>query len=138
MSSNGPRVRVLVVDDDALTRIGLRRLLGREYVVEEAGGVTEALARVGEMGDEIDVVICDVVMPDGGAELLLAGLERIAPVLARATVLLTGGAVDAQTEALVQEHAARVLRKPVDVATLRAMVERVRRARRQKKSSWHA
>lgn len=138
VSSNGPRVRVLVVDDDALTRIGLRRLLGREYVVEEAGGVTEALARVGESGDEIDVVICDVVMPDGGAELLLAGLERTAPQLAKATVLLTGGAVDAQTEALVRVHAARVLRKPVDVVTLRAMVERVRRSRRQKKSSWNA
>jgi signal transduction histidine kinase/ActR/RegA family two-component response regulator len=136
VSSTGQRARVLVVDDDVLTRIGFRRLLGREYAVEEAGGVAEALDRVRDHGEDIDVIVCDVVMPDGGAERLLAELGRVAPQLARAMVLLTGGAVDAPTEALLREHAELALRKPVDVATLRALVEKVRRRRRQPVSAW--
>ena len=134
VSSTSERARVLVVDDDVLTRIGFRRLLGREYAVEEAGGVDEALARVQDHGDDLDVIVCDVVMPEGGAGRLLQELERVAPQLAKATVLLTGGAVDGPSEALVRAHAARVLRKPVDIATLRGMVERVRRRRRLARS----
>jgi two-component system NtrC family sensor kinase len=135
VSSMGQRVRVLVVDDDLLVRIGFRRLLGREYAVEEAGTVAEAIERVRDHGDDLDVIVCDVVMPDGGAEQLLLELDRVAPQLAKATVLLTGGAVDSATEALVQAQAERVLRKPVDVAVLRATVERFRRRRRQPASS---
>ncbi|HEY8091069.1 MAG TPA: response regulator [Polyangiaceae bacterium] len=125
-STRTPRARVLLVDDDVLVRIGLRRLLGRQYVIEEAGSVAEALAHVRERGAEIDAILCDLVMPDGGAEKILEELERIAPALARATVLLTGGAVDDQTRALVEANAGRVLRKPVDIDAVRALIERVR------------
>jgi len=135
VSSTGQRARVLVVDDDVLTRIGFRRLVGREYIVDEAGGVEAALTHVREHGDDIDVIVCDVVMPEGGAERLLEELGRVAPYLVQATVLLTGGAVDAATEALIRTHADRVLRKPVDIATLRATIERVRLRRRPSLSS---
>jgi DNA-binding NarL/FixJ family response regulator len=125
-SSRGQRARVLLVDDDVLVRIGLRRLLGRQYAIEEAGNVEDALKSVREHGEELDAIICDLVMPDGGAGAVLEELARIAPRLARATVLLTCGAVDDATRALMEANADRVLRKPVDVETLRALIERVR------------
>jgi signal transduction histidine kinase/ActR/RegA family two-component response regulator len=126
MSTRAPRARVLIVDDDLLTRIGLRRLLGREYVIEEASSVEQALAIVESDGDDLDAIVCDVVMPDGGAEALLAVLEERAPTLADATLLLTGGAIDERTGAFLGKNADRLVRKPVDVATLRATLERVR------------
>jgi signal transduction histidine kinase/ActR/RegA family two-component response regulator len=128
-SSRAPRARVLLVDDDVLVRIGLRRLLGREYVLDEAGSVEEALAIVRAHGDDLDAIVCDLVMPDGGARKVIEGLQRIAPRLADATVLMTGGAVDEPTQAMLDAHADRVLRKPIDVAAVRALIERVRRRR---------
>ena len=126
-SSRSPRARVLLVDDDVLVRIGLRRLLGREYVLDEAGSVEEALTCVREHGEDLDAIVCDLVMPDGGAGRVLEGLERFSPHLARAMVIMTGGAVDEATQELLDAHAERVLRKPVDVGALRALIERLRR-----------
>ena len=128
-SSRAPRARVLLVDDDVLVRIGLRRLLGREYVLDEAGSVQEALAIVRAHGDDLDAIVCDLVMPDGGARKVIEGLQDIAPRLADATVLMTGGAVDEATQAMLDAHADRVLRKPIDVTAVRALIERVRRRR---------
>lgn len=128
-SSRSPRARVLLVDDDVLVRIGLRRLLGREYVLDEAGSVEEALSLVRAHGEDIDVIVCDLVMPDGGGGKLLEDVERLEPRLARAMVLMTGGAVDEATQAVLDANAERVLRKPVDVASLRALIERIRRRR---------
>ena len=48
------RRMLLLVDDDVLMRIGLRRLLGREYSIVEAGTVEEALAHVREQPGAID------------------------------------------------------------------------------------
>jgi len=128
-SSRAPRARVLLVDDDVLVRIGLRRLLGREYVLDEAATVDDALTLVRTHGEDIDAIVCDLVMPDGGGGKLLEEVEQLAPRLAQATVLMTGGAVDEATQAVLDANAARVLRKPVDVASLRALIERVRRRR---------
>ncbi len=131
-SAPAARARVLLVDDDVLVRIGLRRLLGREFVILEAGGVEEALARVREHPGGIDAIVCDLVMPDGGAQGLLEELARIEPELVAATVLMTGGAVDAETQAFAEEHAERMLYKPIDVESVREMIEKVRLQRRDR------
>jgi signal transduction histidine kinase/CheY-like chemotaxis protein len=102
------RARVLLVDDDVLVRISLRRLLGREYSILEAGGVDEALARVREHPGGVDAIVCDLVMPQGGAKRLFEELDRIEPELVAATALMTGGAVDGETQAFANEHADRM------------------------------
>ncbi|MFQ5555096.1 MAG: response regulator [Acidimicrobiia bacterium] len=61
----GP-TRVLVVDDHAVVREGLRALLNAQediLVVGEAGTAAEAVRRVGF--DEPDLVVMDVQLPDG-------------------------------------------------------------------------
>jgi signal transduction histidine kinase/ActR/RegA family two-component response regulator len=126
VSSRHPRAHILIVDDDPLTRIGLRRLLGREFVVEEAGTVADALEVIRRANPELDAIVCDVVMPDGGAEALITALGREAPRLAAAVVVLTGGVVAQPPGSRLESYASRTLRKPVDLTALRTMIERVR------------
>jgi signal transduction histidine kinase/ActR/RegA family two-component response regulator len=125
-SARTPRARILVVDDDVLTRIGLRRLLGREYLIEEAGSVVEALEAIHKSPGELDAIVCDVVMPDGGAEALIEALTVEDEPLAASVLLLTGGAVDPASGSFLAREAHRAIRKPVDLSVLRTMIEKVR------------
>lgn len=69
--------RVLLVDDHAMFRSGVRAELGdRVDVVGEAGTPAEAIAAI--RAGRPEVVLLDVHMPDGGG---LAVLEAIAPEL---------------------------------------------------------
>lgn len=66
------RVRVLLVDDEALMRAGLRMMIDGAHgieVVAEAGDGQEALARIAE--DSPDVVLMDIRMPR------MTGLEAV-------------------------------------------------------------
>lgn len=59
-----PDIRVLIVDDHAILRDGLRSLLDRQpgiSVIGEAGNGQEALNRLGEF--QPDIVLMDVAMP---------------------------------------------------------------------------
>jgi DNA-binding NarL/FixJ family response regulator len=59
------RTRVVIVDDHAIFRSGVRaELTGLLDVVGEAGSVAEAVTVIGDT--EPDVVLLDVHMPDGG------------------------------------------------------------------------
>lgn len=65
-TANRSAIRVLIVDDHAVVRIGLRTLLMHSAgfrVVGEAGSVAEALSQVGTTSP--DVVLMDVRLPDG-------------------------------------------------------------------------
>ena len=73
-------VRVALVDDHEVVRRGLRDLLDGEpgiEVVAEAGGVEEALARVGATSP--DVVVVDVRLPDGDGVALCRSLRQLDP-----------------------------------------------------------
>jgi two-component system response regulator NreC len=69
-------VRVLIVDDHAVVRAGLRLLIDAEDDLEaagEAGSARDAIFRAREL--EPDVILMDVVMPDGN------GLDAIPTLL---------------------------------------------------------
>ena len=69
-------VRVLIVDDHAVVRAGLRMLIDAEDDLEaagEAGSARDAIFRAREL--EPDVILMDVVMPDGN------GLDAIPTLL---------------------------------------------------------
>jgi two-component system, NarL family, response regulator DevR len=73
-------VRVALVDDHEVVRRGLRDLLDGEpgiEVVAEAGGVEEAMARVGATLP--DVVVVDVRLPDGDGVALCRALRQLDP-----------------------------------------------------------
>ena len=83
-SGNVPRVaepiRVLIVDDHAVVRSGLRLLLGQEPDIEpvgEAGTGREAVFEARTL--KPDVILLDVVMPDQGGLDVLPTLRREHP-----------------------------------------------------------
>ncbi len=124
-----PAPRVLVVDDDADVRLVLRALLAQQgYDTAEAGGMAVAVRAIERhvTGQEtIDVVICDVRMPDGdGLELLRLIGERC-PRLP--VVMLTAyGTVPLAVEAM-RCGAVDVVCKPFEREALVSVLDRARR-----------
>jgi len=75
-------IRVLVADDHAVVRHGLKQILSEEPDIQEvgeAGSVAEAL-RMGREA-EWDVVILDITMPDGSGLDILRELKHQKPQL---------------------------------------------------------
>ena len=65
-------IRVVLVDDHALVRSGVKAELEREVeVVAEAGDVGEAIDQI--VRTKPDVVVCDVHLPDGTAADVISG-----------------------------------------------------------------
>jgi DNA-binding NarL/FixJ family response regulator len=73
-------VRVVLVDDHALFRAGVRNELGSKVeIVGEAGTVAEAVPLIREA--DPDVVLLDVHLPDGGGEAVIAGVAVERPAV---------------------------------------------------------
>jgi DNA-binding NarL/FixJ family response regulator len=81
-----PRVRVLIVDDDALMRAGLRGVLSSDQTIElvgEASDGRQAVHRTRQLGP--DIVLMDVRMPDldgiSATRQVLAGFPDVKVVI---------------------------------------------------------
>jgi len=122
-SPAGARLRVLVVDDEPAVLRSLERMLASRYRVETAGGVEEAFLRL--LGARYDVVLCDVMMPDGGGERLYGELSRRAPEQAARVVFITGGASSERSRRFLAGQPQPVLDKPLDLVALAAVAERL-------------
>ena len=70
--------RVVLVDDHALFRAGVRGELGSKVdIVGEAESVAEAIPLIKDL--DPDVVLLDVHLPDGGGEAVIAGVSQERP-----------------------------------------------------------
>ena len=109
--------KVLIVEDDASSRYGLRSLLEAEgYEVLEASLLSEAEEVV--RTSPLDALVLDITLPDGdGAEWLLLWTKREGqpafPIIA-----LTGITADEDTRRIEQSGVSAVLQKPVNVGQL--------------------
>ena len=82
----GRKVRILLADDHALLRLGLRVAIEAEPDLEvggEAATAADAIAMVARI--QPDVLLLDITMPGGGG---IAALEQIRNVGARTRVLI--------------------------------------------------
>ena len=93
----GRQRRVLIVDDNKLNRILLKRILRLQYDVLEAENGRDALAVLRLEHEGISAVLLDIVMPDiDGYEVL--ELMREDDELRRIPVVVTTGQVEAEAE----------------------------------------
>ena len=87
--------RVLVVDDHALFRAGVRaELEGRVELVGDAATVDDAVAAIAELRP--DVVLLDVHMPDGGGVEVLRRAAEMEAARARGSPATAGAGHGAQ------------------------------------------
>lgn len=74
--------RILIADDHAVLRQGLKQILAEDFPdagFGEAGTVQETLDRLGQ--ERWDVVVLDIFMPEGGGLQVLAAAAPKPPVL---------------------------------------------------------
>jgi DNA-binding NtrC family response regulator len=113
--------RILVADDEAASRKGLRALLSNwGYEVEEASDGEEALQRA--VAFLPAVVVADMVMPKLDGLGLLKAIQEELPF---ATVIILTGHGTIETAVDAMKHGAYdYLTKPVDVPRLRILIQR--------------
>jgi len=116
----GDRIRVLVVDDEALIRMGFRHILDAAGGIETVAAVcgSQALQAVRELRP--DVVLLDIRMPDVDGLTVLAGIRRLPdpPVVAMLTTFDT----DEYVTAALRAGAAGFLLKDTDPEQLGHLV----------------
>lgn len=120
------KIRVVLVDDHAVVRAGLRALLDSQEdleVVGEAGSVAEGIRRVGY--DTPDVVVLDVRLPDG------SGVEACREIRTRwpdvRVLMLTTFADEEALMSSILAGAAGYVLKRVDASGIVDAVRRVGR-----------
>ncbi|MDB4994837.1 MAG: histidine kinase [Myxococcaceae bacterium] len=125
-TGTAPRLRLFVLDDEAVLTRALQRALGREHDIvtsndsEQAG---EALLAPGYI-DGFDVVLCDIMMPG------LTGIEVYELVIAKYPdhakkfVFMSGGAFTPRAREFLARTESPRLEKPFEMAQLRKLLSR--------------
>ena len=114
---------LLVEDEDAVRAFATRALASRGYTVFEAASGEAALAIVAEKGDEISLVISDVVMPEMDGPTLLKELRKRG-VMTK-VIFISGYAEDAFEKNLEGELDFAFLPKPFSLKQLAEAVKDV-------------
>ena len=121
-TDQSPRVRLVLVDDSEVVRLGLRSLLASEAAFEiigEAGGVSSGVEVVTRL--KPDVVLLDIRLPDG------SGFDACRQILQRTPAIrvlfLTSVADDSLVESAIRAGGHGYLLKEIDA---RALVQAIR------------
>jgi len=114
--------RILVVDDEENTRIGLSKLLSQEgFEVESAANGNDALDLLGQK--KVNLVISDINMPDMNGLVFLRELSRKFP--STSVIMITAyGGVESYLEAM-NLGAYEYLHKPVRMDELRSVMKKI-------------
>ncbi|TLM60384.1 MAG: response regulator [Deltaproteobacteria bacterium] len=114
--------RILVVDDEENTRLGLSKLLSHEgFVVDLAANGTEALDLLRRQ--RVNLVISDINMPDMNGIAFLREISRRFP--STNVIMITAyGGVESYLEAM-NLGAFEYLHKPVRLDELRSVMKKV-------------
>ena len=124
-SANVP-IRVLIVDDHKIVRVGLAALLGTEKDIEVVGFAENGRDAVAQaMKLQPDVVIMDLMMPVMDGAEATAEIHRTLPQV-KVLILTTFGTSDGIAHAL-SAGATGAFMKNADNADLAAAIRRVRR-----------
>lgn len=115
------RGSVLVIDDEEALANAIRRFLSSAHEVTVAHRVGEARALIAG-GKHFDVIICDLMLPDGTGMELHAELLASDPALAERMVFATGGAYTDAAVAFLGSVPNLRIEKPFNLRELRVLV----------------
>ena len=115
------RRAILLIEDDESVRRMIRRMLnGAGYAVLEAGTAREALA---QSDKEFDLVLTDIVLPDGSGVEAGAKLRKAKPGIE--AIYMSGYADNPDIREILSRPENRFLQKPF---TAKALLDKVREA----------
>ncbi len=112
---------LLVEDEEAVRAFGARALTSRGYKVDVAASGVEALELIRSSGNQIDLVVSDVVMPEMDGPTLLRELRKLQPHLKM--IFVSGYAEDAFKKNLPEGEAFAFLPKPFSLKQLATAVK---------------
>lgn len=112
------RPRVMIVDDEENLRVSLGQILSTEFEVSLFSGAQDALKAIAA-GDEVDAVLCDLMMPRMSGVDLYEAVGAVAPALQGRFIFLSGGAFTPRTREFLERIPNARLEKPFSIAELR-------------------
>ncbi|NUP05365.1 MAG: PAS domain S-box protein [Polyangiaceae bacterium] len=115
------RASIVVVDDEPLVAAALATMLRPMHEVSVFSNPREALARLLST-PAVDVVLCDLSMPELTGMELYARVCASCPAYASRFVFITGGATTPQAASFVADISARTLWKPFDTGAIQAAI----------------
>ncbi|MFQ5468031.1 MAG: response regulator, partial [Kiloniellaceae bacterium] len=114
---------LLVEDEDAVRAFGARALRNKGYEVVEARSGDAALQVMEKQGDEIDLLVTDVVMPQLDGPTLVRQVRETWPNLK--VIFISGYTEDAFRQKLGEDEHIHFLPKPFSLKQLAAKVKEV-------------
>ena len=116
------RIRVVIVDDHALFRSGVRAELARHHeIVGDAGSIEEAVPLI--LAQRPDVVLLDVHMPGGGGRAVVEAVLAEQPSIRFLALSVSDAAED--VIGIIRAGARGYVTKSISAGDLAAAVERV-------------
>src|SRR2546426_4997055 len=115
-AENLPRMRILVVDDDAVNRQAMVLLLEREghQIVAVENGL-EAMERLGDRDHTFDAIVTDLQMPRLGGRAMYEQLVNSRPLVAKRFVFVTGDQARGETRSFLENWGQPSGTKPHDL-----------------------
>jgi len=120
IATSGARACVVVIDDEPLVGRAIRRAL-RDHDVQLYSSGEEAIQRL--CSDEpVDVVFCDLMMPEVSGMEVYARVSERRPDNASRFVFMTGGAFTQEAREFLKETPLVCLEKPFELRQIRDLV----------------
>ncbi|HEU5059778.1 MAG TPA: ATP-binding protein, partial [Kofleriaceae bacterium] len=119
-AAEGPRLRILVVDDEPLIAAAVRAVLSPPHEVEVVTRAEDAVAVVTR--GTYDLILCDLMMPGMSGIDIYESVAAHAPELADRFVFMTGGAFTRRASDFLARCGRPYIAKPFDHADLDRLV----------------
>lgn len=116
VSRGSGEIVLLVEDDPGLLKLGRRMLENLGYTVLAAGTPEEALEIAGKQGEEIQLLITDVIMPGMNGRVLADRIQQQCPRLG--VLFVSGYTADALAHRSVLDDGVTFLQKPFSLGAL--------------------
>jgi two-component system, cell cycle sensor histidine kinase and response regulator CckA len=115
---------ILIVDDEQMNIVVIREMLEMlGYNIYAAGSGQEALAIYSERGDEIDLVVMDMIMPGIGGGKTFDYLKGINPNVK--VILASGYSVNGEARSIMERGCLDFIQKPFQLHELTGRIRKV-------------
>ncbi len=119
----GTETILLVDDEEMILDVGQNMLVRLGYKVVAAGGGSEALNKVKDLGEQIDLVILDLIMPEMDGEKTFQCIREVRPGMP--VILSSGYSINGKAQHLLQQGCNGFIQKPFTISELSRKIRKV-------------